>query len=182
MADLYPLKLTGDRTTLREFRMDDLDDVHAIVGDDRVTTWLSFDARSVDESAAMLAGIIERAQVEPRNEVYLAVTPPNSDRLVGFVRLARSGSNAKLGYAIGYDSWTRGYATDAVRTILTFGFRDLKLHRVTAAIGPDNAASVRIVDRLGFSYERRLRDHVFTNGAWRDSLLYSLLAPELADR
>ncbi|KLL10635.1 hypothetical protein FrCorBMG51_16775 [Protofrankia coriariae] len=44
--------------------------------------------------------------------------------------------------------------------------------------GPDNAASVAVVKRAGFSYEGRIRDHVHTNGVWRDSLLYSVLEHE----
>jgi RimJ/RimL family protein N-acetyltransferase len=52
------------------------------------------------------------------------------------------------------------------------------LHRISTAIGPDNAPSIALVQGLGFQYEGRIRDHVYTNGAWRDSLLYSLLAPE----
>ena len=62
--------------------------------------------------------------------------------------------------------------------MIEFGFRELGLHRISAAIGPDNVASFAVVRKLGMQYEGRLRDHVFTNGAWRDSLLFSLLQPE----
>jgi ribosomal-protein-alanine N-acetyltransferase len=62
--------------------------------------------------------------------------------------------------------------------MLGYAFGPLGLHRVTAAIGPENTASLALVDRLGFSREGVLRDHVHTNGAWRDSVLLSLLAPE----
>jgi hypothetical protein len=72
----------------------------------------------------------------------------------------------------------KGYATDTCRSALDFAFGPLNLHRVTAAIGPENAASHTVVQHLGFVHEGVLRDHVFTNGAWRDSVLYSLLAPE----
>jgi RimJ/RimL family protein N-acetyltransferase len=62
--------------------------------------------------------------------------------------------------------------------LIDFGFQELKLHRISAAMGPDNATSVAIVRRLGMTYEGRIRDHVYTNGQWRDSLLYSILADE----
>ncbi|MGH3903793.1 MAG: GNAT family N-acetyltransferase [Pseudonocardiaceae bacterium] len=45
-------------------------------------------------------------------------------------------------------------------------------------MGPDNAASIAIAQRLGMTYEGRIRDHVHTNGQWRDSLLYSVLTDE----
>lgn len=150
-----------------------------MVSDDRVTTWLSFDSLTRKQQAERLAGAIERSNQDPRTEYYLVVTTHTEDSLIGFVRLALGGVQAaKLGYAIAADHWGHGYATDAVQAMITHGFSTLGLHRITAAIGPDNAASVAVVKRLGFTREGRLRDHVFTNGAWRDSDLYSLLAHE----
>jgi RimJ/RimL family protein N-acetyltransferase len=175
--------LNGDRVRLREFRADDLDDSMAIVADDRVTRWLSFDSLTTPQQAQRIAGTLERAGDIPRTEYMLAVTSHESDQLIGFARLGLSGVKAaKLGYAISYDHWGKGYATDAARTMIVYGFGDLGLHRISAAIGPDNAASIAIVRRLGFTHEGRLRDHVHTNGAWRDSELFSVLAHELATR
>ena len=171
--------LTGQRVRLREFRTDDLDASMAVVGDDRVTGFLSFDSKTRDQQADLLAAAIDRAQREPRTEYYLAVATHDDDRLIGFVRLGLTGVKAaKLGGAFAVDRWGYGYATDATRTMITFGFAALGLHRITAAIGPDNAASIAVVTRLGFTHEGQLRDHVHTNGAWRDSELFSLLDHE----
>ncbi|WP_255375904.1 GNAT family N-acetyltransferase [Saccharomonospora sp. CUA-673] len=178
----HRIDLVGKHVRIREFTPDDLDDVHRIVGDERVTAHLSFDARTRDEASAMLNGILERAQVEPRSEYYLAITPKGespSGGVVGFARLGFAGVQAaKLGYAIAADHQGRGYATDTVRAMLELAFGALQRHRVSAAIGPENAASHAVVQRVGFTREGILRDHVFTNGAWRDSVLYSILADE----
>jgi ribosomal-protein-alanine N-acetyltransferase len=174
----YPLRIAGRLITLRDFRREDVDAAHAVVGDEKVTRWLSFDTRSRAETSAMIEEVVERAQVEPRTEFYLAVTLPDDD-LIGFARLALNGVRAgKLGYAIRADQWGKGYATDAARTLISYGFEQLSLHRISAAIGPDNDPSIALVRRLGFQYEGRLRDHVHTNGAWRDSLLFSILTHE----
>jgi [ribosomal protein S5]-alanine N-acetyltransferase len=173
----HPVRLVGATVILREFTVDDTDAAQAIVGDPAVTDFLSFDAKTWAGTAAMLAGVIDRARAIPRTEYYLAVDA--AGELVGFARLGLAGVQAgKLGYAVRADRWGRGYATDAARVLTTFGFDDLGLHRVSAAIGPDNPASIALVERLGFTHEGRLRDHVYTNGAWRDSLLYSVLAHE----
>jgi [ribosomal protein S5]-alanine N-acetyltransferase len=175
----HGVTLVGDRVRLREFRLDDLDAADAILGDDRVTRWLSFDSRTREQQAKVLTGAIERAKQTPRTEYYLAVTTHTDERLIGFVRLGLSGVQAaKLGAAIAAAHWGHGYAHDAARTLIDFGFTTLALHRISGAIGPDNAASIALVTRLGFTEEGRLRDHVFTNGAWRDSILYSVLSHE----
>lgn len=179
---VFPTTITGPRLTLREFRSDDLDASMAVVGDVAVTQTLSFDVRSRDDQAERLTQDVARAKTSPRPDYYLAVAD-STDTLIGFVRIGlgrdRSG---ELGYAIRRSDWGKGYATEATNLMITFGFETLRLHRIQAACGPDNRASQRLLARLGFMPEGRLRDHVFTNGAWRDSLLYSLLDREWCRR
>ncbi len=175
---VFPVEITGTRVTLREFRADDLDASMAVVGDPDVTRSLSFDVRSRDDQSERLAADITRAQTEPRPDYYLAIA--NRDELlIGFVRIGfgrdRSG---ELGYAVRRDDWGRGYASEAAALMIQFGFDTLRLHRIQAACGPDNYASQRLLARLQFVPEGRIRDHVFTNDAWRDSLLYSVLEHE----
>jgi len=173
--------LTGAGVRLREFRPADRDDLHAITGDDRVTAWMSFDSHTDDDVQRLLDNCIAAATAEPRTVYALGVTRIDDDRVIGLVRLAKGGVQAaKLGYMIAADHWGHGYATDAARTMLRFAFGPLALHRVTAAIGPENTASIAVAKNLGFGYEGQLRDHVFTNGEWRDSQLFSLLASETA--
>lgn len=176
---MYPVQLVGRIVALREFRADDAAASLSVVGDERVTRWLSFDNRDLKAATEMIEAAVAHAQDVPRREYYLAVTLPGNEELIGFARLALDGVKAgKLGYAIRADQWGHGYATDAARTLIEFGFKELDLHRISAAIGPDNTASIAVVQRLGMRYEGRIRHHVFTNGAWRDSLLYSVLADE----
>lgn len=175
----HGVSVSGDRVRLREFRLDDVDDSLALVGDDRMTRWLSFDSLTREQQAQRLEDAIERSRLTPRTEYYLAVTTDENDQMIGFARLGLSGVKAaKLGYAISYDHQGKGYATDAARSMVAYGFTGLGLHRISAAIGPDNAASIAVVRQLGFAHEGRLRDHVYTNGAWRDSELYSILSHE----
>ncbi|SCF19302.1 Protein N-acetyltransferase, RimJ/RimL family [Micromonospora viridifaciens] len=175
---MFPVLITGPRLTLREFRADDLDASMAVVGDPEVTRTLSFDARSRTEQAERLAQDIARAQAEPRPDYYLAIAN-RADVLVGFIRIGLGrDSSGELGYAVRREDWGKGYAMEAAALMINFGFEALHLHRIQAACGPDNHASQRLLARLAFTPEGRIRDHVFTNGAWRDSLLYSILEHE----
>ncbi len=179
MTERAPVeRLRGPNLLLRDLTVDDVDAIHRIVGDSRVTDWLSIDPRSHAQTLSMLEDAQKRRSLTPRTEYYMGMQAPEG-ALVGFLRLATNGAtSAKVGYAVQYESWGRGYATEAVRVAVTFGFTELDLHRITAAVGPENHASLSVLRRLGFVYEGRLREHVFTNGAWRDSLLYSVLNHE----
>jgi ribosomal-protein-alanine N-acetyltransferase len=170
------VRIQGERIVLREFEERDLDASMAVVGDPDVTTSLSFDTRTREEQAERLAADIARAQAEPRPDYYLAIADRQTDELIGFIRIGLGGHRSgELGYALRKDRWRHGYTSEAAQLMLIFGFGELCLHRVQAACGPDNLGSQAMLRRLSFEYEGRMRDHVFTNGAWRDSLLYSLL-------
>jgi ribosomal-protein-alanine N-acetyltransferase len=174
----YPVVLTGPRVVAREFNADDLDATMAVVGDSEVTQTLSFDTRTRDDQAERLRQDIERAKTNPRPDYYLAIANKD-DLLIGFVRIGLGRDHSgELGFAVRRADWGNGYATEASSLMLDFGFRTLGLHRIQAACGPGNRSSQRLLTRLGFTPEGRMRDHVYTNGGWRDSLLYSVLDDE----
>lgn len=176
---MYPVRIGGERIALREFEERDLDASMAVVGDPDVTVFLSFDTRTREEQAERLAADIARAKTEPRPDYYLAIADRQTDELIGFIRIGLGGHRSgELGYALRKDRWRQGYTYEAAQLILAFAFEELGIHRIQAACGPDNLASQAMLRRLGFDYEGRLRDHVFTNGGWRDSLLYSAVSTE----
>jgi [ribosomal protein S5]-alanine N-acetyltransferase len=69
--------------------------------------------------------------------------------------------------------------TEAVRAISRFAFSSLTLNRLEAACLPDNAPSIRLLLKTGFQSEGRARDYLSINGAWRDHLLFALLAKDV---
>jgi ribosomal-protein-alanine N-acetyltransferase len=84
--------------------------------------------------------------------------------------VAQAGS---LGYWMGASYARQGYMTAAVRTLVPFAFSTLKLHRIEAACIPENAASVRLLERTGFVREGYAREYLCINGIWQDHLLYA---------
>jgi ribosomal-protein-alanine N-acetyltransferase len=81
-------------------------------------------------------------------------------------------------YLLNRQYWGHGYATEAVRAVLGFGFRELGLHRVYATCRPANVASSRVMEKVGMQREGHLRRHRWMKGAWHDSLLYAILEDE----
>jgi ribosomal-protein-alanine N-acetyltransferase len=72
----------------------------------------------------------------------------------------------------------KGYVTEAIKTILTFGFDVLHLHTVTAIIDPDNFASARVLEKNGFRKEGHFIEDFFWNDTFIDSVHYGLLKRE----
>ena len=81
--------------------------------------------------------------------------------------------NAYLGYRIYNNHWGQGYATEACKAALILAFRDLKLHRVEAGIGPKNRRSIRVAKAIGLRKEGLSPRRIFSNGKWVDVVLYA---------
>ena len=85
---------------------------------------------------------------------------------------------AELGYWIAVDCWNRGYATEASRRIIDFGFESLGLHRIEAHHFLRNPASGRVMQKMGMQQEGVVRDHVVKWDRYESLVVYSILEPE----
>jgi ribosomal-protein-alanine N-acetyltransferase len=99
--------------------------------------------------------------------------------LVGGISLAniRRGvaQSGTIGYWIGLPFVRRGYMSSAVRALMPFAFSALRLHRLEAACIPSNTASIRLLEKCGFTREGYARQYLCINGVWQDHLLYARL-------
>jgi ribosomal-protein-alanine N-acetyltransferase len=86
--------------------------------------------------------------------------------------VAQAGS---LGYWVGEPFARQGLMTAAVHALIPFCFDSLRLHRLEAACIPTNVASVRLLEKTGFTREGFARQYLCINGVWQDHLLYGLL-------
>ncbi|HEY1265598.1 MAG TPA: GNAT family N-acetyltransferase [Terriglobales bacterium] len=91
-----------------------------------------------------------------------AITRLEDSALIGAVGLEieQAHRRAELGYWIGVPYWGRGYATEAARAVLHFGFGELALYRILAHHLDFNSASGKVLQNLGMRHEGRLRGHV----------------------
>lgn len=88
-------------------------------------------------------------------------------------------NRAEIGYGL-YDDIhkCKGYMSEAAVAMLAYGFNQMNLHRIEAMAADYNTASLRILEKTGFVYEGRLREHYNVNGKMEDSVLYGLLKNE----
>lgn len=177
-----PPELRTPRLRLRPLRPGDVDDVHRLAGDPTVSATAlgiphPFTRRDAE---AWIAGQ-PAAWAEGREAVF-GVTLAEDGTLCGATGLTfEPGKNrAELGYWIGRDHRGQGLATEAAAAVVAWGFAERGLRRIHATHLGRNPASGRILEKLGFRVEGRLRDHVVHRGAVDDLVLYGVLREEHA--
>lgn len=103
----------------------------------------------------------------------------DTDSLLGGLSLTnvRRGvtQSCSVGYWMGAPHAGRGYMSEAVQAIIPFVFDGLKLHRVEAACLPENAASIRLLEKAGFEREGYAKQFLCINGRWQDHILFGLI-------
>ena len=87
--------------------------------------------------------------------------------------------SASIGYWMGQRHARRGFMTDAVRATIGFAFDTLRLHRLEAACLPHNGASIRLLEKTGFTREGYARSYLCIDGHWQDHLLFAIVNGDL---
>jgi len=173
------LLIQTERLVLRRFTNDDVPDILAFMSHPSV-------ARIVREIEATEAGVRKYIELQNANELFeqdvwfgLAVVRKADGRVMGLVSLVcKDHQQGQCGWALGIDYRAQGYATEAARGLLAFGFDTLSLHRISADTTSTNPASWRLMERLGMRREANLIEAEFRDGEWIDYDIYAILADE----
>ena len=177
------LPIRSERLTLRAITVDDFDDHLRLYGDPDVVRYL------YDEPH-------DRESVVPHFERRLASTLPDEGSWLnlavehegrflgetGMCLVSRAHRQCEIGYVFLPDSSGQGYATEAAAVMLGLCFTELDAHRVTGRIDARNAASARLLERLGMRREGHLRENEFVKGEWTDEIVYAMTEDEWRSR
>lgn len=173
--------LPGPRLILGPLSDDGLDDLHAYSIDPRFFEYLEFEPhRTLDDTRAYLEKL--RARSAAGTGHYWYIRERDSGRVAGTFGvhgIDRRRGAAEIGYGIGPAFWGRGYFQEALGLVLAQLFDAQAFHRVAATTIRDNVASVRALERAGFTQEGTLRDYYLKSDGRRfDAVVLGLLAPE----
>ena len=126
-----------------------------------------------------------RQMAEDGSGARLAIDRVHDGKFVGWCSLTRWNADyrsAAIGYCLEEAAWGNGYATEAAHALLQWAFDTLDLNRVQAETDTRNAASARVLEKLGFVREGTLREDCVVNGEVSDSWVYGLLRRQFRTR
>jgi RimJ/RimL family protein N-acetyltransferase len=176
----YPL-LT-ERLLLRPYRPDDLDALLDLFGRAEVSRYLLWEPMDREAATVLLGRRLTGSRIAKEGDgILLVVTERASDRFVGEVMLrltSAASRQGEIGWSIHPDMQGRGYATEAAREMLRLGFDGLGLHRIMADSDPRNAASIKVMEKLGMRREAHHVDSMFLKGEWVGAVVGAMLESE----
>jgi ribosomal-protein-alanine N-acetyltransferase len=173
-----PTALSTERLVLRPFAESDADAVEKLLNDKEIAS----NTRSIQypyPPGDALKWIARHRIMWENGDAYnFAIRLHASDELVGAIGLEANkiDHNAELGYWLGREFWNQGFATEAARRAIEFGFETIGFYRITAHHLTRNPASGCVLEKIGMTKEGFLRSHVRKWGVFEDVVLYGILA------
>jgi len=152
-----PLPLATERLVIRPYREDDAMALHEVFGSPEVMKWTpSPPSKDVAETTQRLARTMAFTARQPPGMGLWALERKDSSEFLGQVGLfpvEGKGPEVEVAYELAPRIWGHGYATEAARALVEYGFGELDLRRIVALILPDNARSRKVASKCGLTLE-----------------------------
>ena len=166
---------------LRRFNENDLPAFHAYRNDPNLARFQSWEAFNLTEAAAFIREHQARGAGLPGQWLQIAIALRETDALIGdcaFKLHTDDARQATIGVTLAQKYHRHGYAVEAMTCLLNHLFDTMNLHRVVADTDPENAASWKLLERLGLRREGHLKQSLWFKGRWADEYLYAIQRDE----
>lgn len=168
--------LETNRLVLRPLLADDAQDIFDYAQDPEVSNpgmWQPYGSfEECSDHVAHLVGLYSRGLM------WWALECKTTGKVVGRVELSDwedHDKRAELSYALARERWGQGLMTEAVESAVHYGWQILRLNRLSAKVIVGNAASIKLLAKVGMVKEGRLRQYIKIKEKWEDVDVYSVL-------
>ena len=171
--------LKTKRLHIRELTSADINNVHELHS---LPETDEFNTLGIPENIQTTENILTEwltlQKQEPRMSYIFSIDKTENNNFVGLIAINLGKTNyktAEVWFKIHKDHWRKGYTTEALTRLLDFGFNDLKLHRIEAGCAVENIASIKTLEKVGFTREGMKRKKLPVRGEWKDNFFYGIL-------
>jgi RimJ/RimL family protein N-acetyltransferase len=170
------------RLTLRPFVAADFEALHAMRSDGEVARYLYGEPLSAEETRSLLATKMAGSSWTREGDwLAAAVVERASGTTVGDLSLrwvSERDRTAEVGFVFDPRHQGKGFATEATRALVDWAFASAGFHRVIGRTEARNAASARVLEKLGMRLEAHLVEKEWVKGEWQSELVYAILDRE----
>ncbi len=155
-------------------------DLHALPETDFYNTAVT--PTSMEETEPILAQWVMESNKGDSSKFIFAVLLKDDSRFIGLIGITLGKPkyrNAEVWFKYHSKYWQQGYATEALKAIIQFGFQELKLHRIEAGCATDNIGSYKVLEKAGMQREAHTRKLLPLKSGWADNYGYAILESDV---
>ena len=174
-------EIKTERLILRRISVFDAEDMYEYSSDAEVTKYLLWDTHPSLHYTSQYTEYLQKRYAV--GDFYdWAVTLRGSGKMIGtcgFSRFLPEYKTGEVGYVLNRSFWGRGYASEALSAVITFGFEHIGLHRIMAVCMAENGASLAVMKKCGLRLEGVGRQSVWAKGKCHDAIVCARLATDM---
>ena len=166
-----------ERLLLRRLDNDDAEEVLALRGNPKIMKFIPRPLAKSKEDALEHITMIEDKIVN-NTGINWGITIKGNSKIIGIIghyRISVVNHRAEIGYMSFPEFNGKGYMSEAIKAVVTYGFDQMNLHSIEAIIDPENIASERVLQKNGFVKEAHILENELWEGKYLDTVIYSLL-------
>ena len=172
-------QLVSERLILTQLVPEDLVDIHdlhALPETDRFNT-LGI-PENIEQTKEIISDWIEASRQIQSPTYTFSIRSRETAAFIGLIALKCGSTKFRIGeiwYKLHVKHWRKGYATEAVKRVLSFGFSELGLHRIEAGCAVANTPSMKVLEKVGMIKEGSKRKVLPLKSGWSDNYEYAIL-------
>ncbi|MBE1553526.1 GNAT family N-acetyltransferase [Sporosarcina limicola] len=170
-------ELHTERLYLRKMKESDSSSLFTIWSDPDVTKFMNISSFTDENQAKDMINLLNELSQDNKAARFTIIELESNEIIgsCGYNSLDFENAKAEIGYDIARAFWGRGYATEAIYSLLDYAFTSLELNRIEAKVEPENVNSIKLLRKLNFIFEGTLRQSERSKGKFIDLTIYSKL-------
>ena len=171
------IKLSTERLKLRLIELSDIDSIHTLHSLPETDKFNTLGIpKDMEETKLIISDWV--SENRKSKNLTFAIEQNGSQKFTGLIALKIGNEKFKNGevwYKLHSDYWGKGFGTESLNAILSFGFETLTLHRIEAGCAVENIGSIKILEKVGMTREGRKRQVLPLKSGWSDNFEYAIL-------
>lgn len=169
--------LETKRTTIRPLTINDKYEIFEYRSDKETNKYQGWIPKTIDDVAIFIGKLAKNIN-EPKTWFQFVIIEKDTQKIVGDIGIHffdNENKQVEIGCTLNKHFQNKGYATEAIKRVIDYLFKELKKHRIITSIDPENKSSIRLVERIGFRNEAHFIESLFINGIWVDDIIYAMI-------
>jgi RimJ/RimL family protein N-acetyltransferase len=171
--------LESERLWLQDITWNDVENIHRLHSIPAVDEFNTLGLpQNIEDTKAFMAPLIANQTSSPRKTYCWVIHEKRHQDFLGLAGMNVSANRFQSGeiyYKLLPRHWGHGYATEVAKTLISWGFTHLNLHRIEAGVAVDNRSSIHVLEKVGMTREGRGRKILPIRGVWKDNYRYAIL-------
>ena len=173
---IFP-ELESERLIFREVNSEDVEEIFKIYSDPEVDKYDWFTPINTKDDALSIINCYKK-EFENKEEITWGVARKNDNKIIGYCNLGSFDDDSirsEIGYGFNREEWNKGYATEAIKVLVKFGFEVMSFNRIEATVTLGNDASIKALKKANFVQEGVFRERTIMKGEFVDDVILAIL-------